>query len=409
MSDDAEAPAADRDTSAEILEMYLQNVDARFDQAVEHSKSFRMQTLFAIQQKEPLDLDEGLRLFSLLDFTKTKDLTKKEILDGCTHKIKKHAEVLAFLDKHENTPLGLLKNKRSIDKVFARVDKDGDGKIVFHEWKLFLAELIERDLEYLVEKGWASDNCYWARHPPTDPEPRFFFFCTTEWLSDFWYFECNNNPLLGIFFADKNNTLQTLERLNIEFCCGSWALLMTAILAQDPSRNVGSQYILLFVVVTLPLVFIRNVLLYCFKCPCLVRRHHMSCWRRCCIPCLERAGHFVGLLTFCAAVIVLVLGILVALRLRHSRAFWWDFVVSVGMGFVYEFFYDLLVPFNPLVTMRCMVEKRRCLCFPFKVAGLAQWQRQRKAAMQFYHDRKRSAASEATVGAEMVEVNTNAV
>jgi hypothetical protein len=403
-----------RDINAEMLQMHIDNCEARFNQAVEHTKSFQMQSLFAFQGKVPLDLSEGIRLFYLLDFTKTNTLTKKEIQDGCTDKIKKHREVIEFLDKYEHTPFGLLKKKKKIDKVFDNVDRDKDGKIQLHEWKLFLADLIERDSEYLVEKGWAADNCYWARQPPTEPEPRFFFFTTSEWISDFYYFELNNNPLLGIFFADKNNSLKTLERLNIEFCCESWAILFTALLAADPVGGIGEQYVILFFVVTLPTVAIRNLLLYCFKCPCLIRRHHMGCWRRCCIPLLQGLGHIVGFITFILAILALILGILIAQRIRGKTAFWTDVVVSVAMSFVYGFISDLFIQFNPFVFFRRALENHSFCCCSCHVMGLAQWQMQRKQALAFYRrvNHKDDTGEDGAASTELVEGvigGTNAV
>lgn len=379
------------------------DIDARFAAAVKHAKSYQMQTLFAIQEKEPLDLSEGLRLFELLDFTKTNTLTKQEIIDGCTHEIKKHERVIEFLEKHENTPFGLLKSKKSIDKVFKRVDKDKDGKLQLSEWKLFLAELIERDLDYLIEKGWASNNCYWAKAPPSDSDPSCWYLTNSEWLADFWYYEKNNNHLLGIFMTDENSPLQTLERLNIEFCCESWALLFTVLLAGTRSSDTSSELILIFIFITLPTLLIRNFLLLCFKCSCLVRRHHMSCWRRCCIPILEAAGHLVGLITFLGAILALVLGIMIAVDLRASDIFWLDYIVSLIMGFLYGFFFDLFVPFNPLVCVGNLVENHSCICCACKILRLGRWQQQRKVALAFYK------ANNYAPGLELTEIETSVV
>lgn len=357
-------------------------IDQRFDRAVKHSMEYRVHALLSLQDKVPLCLTEGMTLFSLLDVTNTGDLSREEIKDGCTHETKKNAAVTRFLEKYENTPLGLLKNEKQIDLLFSKVDLDNDGRITLSEWKLFLAELIERDLQYLVEKGWAANNAYWAMRPRTEPEPRFHFLFAVEWWADLWYYVCNNNSLFGIFLYDRDNGLKRLERLNILLCCQSWALLFTALLSVDPSDSDTTKYLFIFFYVTLPVFILRNILLICFKCPCLVRRHNLTCLRRICIPFLEFLGHLIGFITFLGAVLALVLAILVAADIRNQEHFWGRYLLSFAMGIVLEVVQCIVVPFNPFVATRYFVENCCCICCCCRLGGLAKWQIQRKVAFE---------------------------
>ena len=96
------------------------------------------------------------------------------------------------------------------------------------EWMEFLAELIDKDLQYVMESGLAAKSAYWAKAPPegilttyirmiitlyqktahhttsilihttTDPEPSCCFLDRKEFWSDFWFYEKNHNGALGM-------------------------------------------------------------------------------------------------------------------------------------------------------------------------------------------------------------------
>lgn len=139
---------------------------AAFEEARKTASTFRMQVLFAIQEREVLNLDEGMELFRILDTSNDKRLSRDEVKGGCLSgsyvggKSRNNTEAQAFLEKYSNTPLGLLQNEKMIDAIFDKVDADDNGDISEAEWQLFLAQMVQRDLIYLIEKGWAVSYCY---------------------------------------------------------------------------------------------------------------------------------------------------------------------------------------------------------------------------------------------------------
>ena len=351
-----------------------EEVDALYAKATKRAEAYQYHAQFTLQEKEPLDLDEGMELFRLLDGDKSGDLTFKEVRRGCiNHRTK---EVEDLLEKYKATPLGLLLEKENLDELFDHVNIDNDKVITVAEWKLFLTKLVERDLDYIREKGLATYTAYWGR---VEPEKLLVTseFTLKEWFADFWFYECNNNNLLGLFLADPNNTLKTLERLNIEFCCQSWVLTFTAIFELDPSLGDTDKFFILFLFVTIPTVLIRNILLYCFRCPCLIRRHSMSMYRSCCFPVLEFFGHMVGFMTFICALVLLIVGIILAVE--AGPGFVGSFFYSWGMTYVYGFMSDMCIIFNPFRWVRHLAESSYCCCM--KMMGFGKWQFQRSQVL----------------------------
>lgn len=132
-----------------------------FEEAHALAESFRMRVLFAIQDHEPLDLKDGMKLFEIIDTSKDGHLSLDEIKAACLagkHKgvvRQGNQEAIDFLEKYKSTPLGCLKSERMINMIFKKVDVNNDGQLNFMEWKVFLAEMVKRDMAFLVEKGWA--------------------------------------------------------------------------------------------------------------------------------------------------------------------------------------------------------------------------------------------------------------
>jgi hypothetical protein len=146
--------------------------------------------------------------------------------------------------------------------------------------------------------------------------------------------------------------------------------MVTALIASsDPSEE--ERYIFLFLFSTLPAMVLRTFLLYIFKCPCLIRRHNMGCVRSVCFPILECLGHLVGLVTFAASILFLIIGIITAVQL--GRSFGLDFLFSLGMTYVTAIFIDFSLKFNPFKAARSLTES----CGMLKMTGLAKWQLQR--------------------------------
>lgn len=359
------------------------DIEKKFSAALKRSEQFKYHAQFTLQGKEPLNLFEAMQLFDLLDADKSGALTFKEVRKGCIKSNNK--DIIDLLEKYKNTPLGLFLEKDTVDDIFKSINIDDDVEITMDEWKKFLINLIERDLDYIREKGLGNGTAYWGKKEPESLVPsREFTF--VEWWADFWFYESNNNGLLGIFLADPNNTLKTLERLNIEFCVQSWVLCVTALVEGDSKITDDDRWIMLFLFVTLPTVFIRNVLLYCFRCPCLIRRHNMSSYRSICFPILEFFGHLIGFLTFIIAIILLIIGIILAVKAGPS--FVGSFFYSWGMGYVYGFLSDLFIVFNPFLWVRDMVESKFCCCMA--MAGFAKWQKQRTQVLETLAERKLS-------------------
>jgi hypothetical protein len=360
------------------------DIDKCFEEALKRSEQFKYHAQFTLQGKEPLNLFEGMQLFDFLDADKSGTLTFKEVRKGCIKSDNK--DIKDLLEKYKNTPLGLFLDEDKVDDLFKHINIDDDKEITMYEWKKFLIELIERDLEYIREKGLGNGTAYWGRKEP-ESLVASRNFTWNEWWADFWFYECNNNGLLGIFLADPNNTLKTLERLNIEFCVQSWVLCFTAIVQEDSKITEDTRWLVLFVLVTLPTVFIRNVLLYCFRCPCLIRRHNMSSYRSICFPILEFFGHVIGFLTFLMAVILLIVGIILAVK--AGPGFAGSFLYSWGMGYVYGFMTDLIMTFNPFVRVRDVVEHKFCCCMA--MAGFTKWQKQRSQVLSTLSQKSSSA------------------
>jgi hypothetical protein len=121
------------------------------------------------------------------------------------------AQAEEIIEKYQNTPLGLLQQEKKIREVFRSIDKNKDGKLCKNEWKGFLTALVKRDLVYVIEKGWATNTCYWGRGQ-IEPEPEVVFF-NNEWAAD-W---CVN--VAGVTFMNSQfNTLGHQNSANIVSC-----------------------------------------------------------------------------------------------------------------------------------------------------------------------------------------------
>ena len=221
----------------------MAHAESLLQKAVRLSGGFSMRALMAVDGRKELNIEEGLRLFTMLDENGDGYLTKDEITETCTqlNNNKSNQDVLDLLEKYDDTPFGLLKNRATIAEVFKAANLTGSGYINKIEWKLFLSKLIERDYHYMLERGFASDIKYWARGGfITTPEPEYFFL-NREWWKDLYFYECNNNGLLGLFFADEHSRLNVFERLNIEFCCQGWTLFWCAVVSTGPPGGNGTM------------------------------------------------------------------------------------------------------------------------------------------------------------------------
>lgn len=367
-------------------------IEKEFRAAQKLTRQPQFATLFILLKSTPLDLMEGEELFKILDVDNSEKLTIKEVVDGCAV-IGCNEKARSYLEEMKNTPLGLLRRKGKVQHIFKSINVVGDDSVVtMNEWKLFLVELVVRDADWLIEQGWAENLCYWARTNSRVLEMPYFLFCSWEYLADFWYYECNNHPLLSIFFRDNNNTLKSLERLIVEFAAVTWTFLVTVIIASRPHANgidyndPWQQYSLVFVCITIPTIIQRMVLVKCFQCPCLIRRDNiheaMGCARKYVYPMLESLGGFVGALAVSAGLLYMAIAVYLLFQLEDAEHIAANFQMGWVLGFFYAFVQDWSLQFNPLVVARCFVELPSSytlgLSYMLGYFGLAKWQVQRR-------------------------------
>ena len=240
--------------------------------------------------------------------------------------------------------------------------------------------MIERDDKFLVERGWASQICYWARGKPSQIDPTYWFVFENEWLWDFVYFECNMNMLFSMFFHDKHNGLKTKYRFLIEWVCISITLTFTA-----ATRDISGA-----IIASILALIMRNIMLYSFICPCLITRTDHTCFASMCKPFFMYLSGGVAIFCVGLGITFTILGIIFAVR--EGTTFFNDFIISVCLGYFYGFLIDLSFPFNPFVVTRKFMEgeyKGYAVCagccglyyfliFCFGQMGLAKWQMERK-------------------------------
>ncbi len=113
----AEAPRCGRG----LVMSVRHDMEPAFAEAVKIASTFRMEVLFAIQEREVLNLDDGMELFRILDTSRDNKLSRAEVKDGCLGSAagfaKGNKEAQTFLEKYSNTPLGLLQNEAMIGEL----------------------------------------------------------------------------------------------------------------------------------------------------------------------------------------------------------------------------------------------------------------------------------------------------
>lgn len=353
-------------------------IDIEFDVATEYAHSFRMRVLFAIQNRRPMNLDDGLQLFDLLDTSKNGTLTKQAIYDDCVTyhgegESTKNLAVRDFIAKHENTALGLLKNRKDMDYVFGMMDLDKNGEISKQEWKRFLAQVVVRDLTYLVEKGWSERIAYWAHGLDLQTKRMAEKFTLKEWMGDFIYYQCNTHNILGLFFADPDNPITRFERFCIEFCTVSYIFFVAAYFQASGimNRSMGSLY--MFLAGTLGSMALRKILELINGCPCLIRRYYNPRVRKCYFIILERTGQIVNVLWFIASIGLLLLGIFYgrAAGTQFIQSWIYSWLESYGTGVIK----DICTTFHPIPIAKYTVKTLNKI-----IRGVAGWQVQRETA-----------------------------
>lgn len=350
------------------------------DLAHEVTSTFPVQAAFILHRRNPLSDVDGNRLFALLDLQESRKLT----LDEVERIVNKNysSETHDLIWKFKDTPLAHLASKKSLKMLFDKIDPDHGGGITIQQWRAFLAELMVHDHNYLRRKGLSTYRAFFGlgRGPQladmtiqssaTDP---LFGFIDRAWLADFWYYEKNHHPLFALFLADADHPLKRRDVLKIEFFITSWNLFASTIVYQL-SGSTGLLYFLSFVIVTIPLVIMRNILLFLFTCPCMqIRNKHPGCCQRKCVGCCQRTGRCTGNWYAAGGAAFLVLGILTAMKFGLGFVDSWLF--SWGASYAVCVFLDLATRFNCMSVCLSLRESRwNCLCLGLpKRIQLCQW------------------------------------
>jgi len=355
--------------------------DALFTRAHDRTNSFEVQAAFILHRKNPLDETDGMRLFALLDTANKGTITMEEILHETSRSATSEAHDLIW--RYCDTPLAHLRNKKALAMLFGSLRTQPDGSLGMDEWKDFLALRMLHDHSYLRQKGLATGRAFYGRGRgapcedlvvQSNEHELVWGMFDPAWLADFWYYQRNHHPLLGLFLTDSDNPLTRNARLKIEFAVYSWNLFFSTLVFQIAHTR-AKVYLLSLALVTVPVMIIRAILLYMFTCPCLhIRNSHPRHCQRKCLSCCRNTGHSLGTFYVVCGVAFLVLGILSAIRAGAGFVNGW--LYSWALSYVLCVCVDLCTKFN---TLRLFVYFRQsCISYAclgaVQCCGLAQWQ-----------------------------------
>lgn len=367
----------------------IEEAKDEFDRVHELTSSFSVQAAFILHRRYPLSDVDGNRLFALFDLRDSRKLTMDEV-----HRVvnkRDSSEVHDLIWKFKDTPLTHLRNKKSLKLLFDKIDPKHEGGISLQQWRAFLAEVMIHDHNHLRRKGLSTCRAFYGLGRgeqqaditlQTSASEPLFGFIDRAWLADFWYFEKNQHPLLSLFLADADNPLSVYDRLKMEFIVTSWNLFASTIVYQI-SGSTAMLYLLSFVIVSVPLAIMRNILLFLFACPCLQTRnnHPGTCHRRC-VRCCQGTGQCLGNMYLGGGVAFLVLGILTAIKFGAGFVDSWLF--SWGTSYVVCVWVDLCFRFNCIPwCMRLRESRVSLLCLGLlQKAQLCQWLKEKNIVMR---------------------------
>lgn len=138
----------------------------QFNSLLQISSSLQFQALFALLEKNPLKLEDGLDIFFRLDTERGFKVSATDLLEECSN-FYNHTSHLAPGQGKGNRQarksfgenlapslsLEILTDKKSISKRLALMSRGHDGVVTLDEWKELLAELLQKDLNFAIEKG----------------------------------------------------------------------------------------------------------------------------------------------------------------------------------------------------------------------------------------------------------------
>lgn len=118
------------------------------------SASLQFQALFALLDKHPLRLEDGLDIFLSLDEEQAFAVSSLDLLEECTNPRSQACQELhRQAADAPSLSMELLMDRTRVLTALQRLNRQRDGIITLDEWKEFLAELLEKDLNFAIEKG----------------------------------------------------------------------------------------------------------------------------------------------------------------------------------------------------------------------------------------------------------------
>ena len=132
----------------------------KFVELQQISASLQFQALFALLGKHPLRLEDGLDIFSSLDEEQAFAVSSHELLEECTNPRRQACQELhRQAADSPSLSMELLTDRTRVQSALERLNRNRDGNITLDEWKEFLAELLEKDLNFAIKKGMHHSSC----------------------------------------------------------------------------------------------------------------------------------------------------------------------------------------------------------------------------------------------------------
>jgi hypothetical protein len=143
-------------------------------------------------------------------------------LDELIHGVKSEA-VRALVTKTKCRVLKQLISDRgsSAQKAFIKIDDNGDGKIEYSEWMLFLVEIRNTRLRYYRRIALLKGKLYngYGLEPGETADTGWRCVVPRGFVEDFAHFSRNNHPLLMMFMASEDHYFGGWES-TADFFCG---------------------------------------------------------------------------------------------------------------------------------------------------------------------------------------------
>jgi hypothetical protein len=346
----------------------------------------------AFYEQEPLSFAEGKKMFLLMDKDGDGDLTMEEIQaaverDDVKEFIQGHPALLmlqdpATVEKLFKTPA--LEETKGTDQLVGSVQETkGTDQLVesvtMEGWMNMLGSLIDQQCKYVRRLGQIGGQSFWGRSLEAEDQ---YACCPDSWAADLWYFFKNNHSLARICLKDAEHPLNKYECINIQFAVLGWNLFFSALISR--SKDPVEKFIVGLFAVAIPSSIISMFLTYIHGCPCLLTQYKKQGCCACCTKCLRGVGACVGCLVFLIAIGFFAVGVLICIEnidkdLGSGFDFW---ALNTAEGWVLAPIIWMSLSFNPLGAALCL---RDCCCCGtlFGLAGLAQWQVERRQVKDF--------------------------